>query len=116
MIASEGLHLFWVVVAVLLIATYVLRTALKPGLRSIPGPFLAKFTDLWRLRAVWKGNFQRAVIDLHRTYGDVVRVGPNTISIADPKAIESIYGLKANFPKVSLSVTMSTSHRFAFVK
>lgn len=79
---------------------YILKCALAPGLRSIPGPFLAKFTDAWRLYKVYRGDFENCTIELHKKYGDVVRVGPNAVSIADPAAIESIYGLKSNFQKV----------------
>lgn len=79
---------------------HLLWTAFAPGLRSLPGPFLAKFTDAWRLLKVWRGDYEKTTICLHEKYGDVVRVGPNMISIADPAAIESIYGVKTNFPKV----------------
>ncbi|KAL1621649.1 hypothetical protein SLS56_009119 [Neofusicoccum ribis] len=34
--------------------------------------------------------------------GPLVRLGPNNVSIADPKMIEKIYGLRANFPKVKV--------------
>lgn len=30
--------------------------------------------------------------DIHEKYGDIVRVGPNELSFADPKAIREIYG------------------------
>ncbi|CAK7217942.1 hypothetical protein SCUCBS95973_003319 [Sporothrix curviconia] len=36
---------------------------------------------------------------LHRRYGDVVRLGPNRISIGTPLAIPAIYGTGANLPK-----------------
>lgn len=36
-----------------------------------PGPFLARFTRLWYLKAVVKGDFERVNIDLHRKYGEL---------------------------------------------
>jgi hypothetical protein len=38
-------------------------------LRSVPGPFLARFSRLWYLRAVSKGNFEKTNIELHRKHG-----------------------------------------------
>lgn len=72
------------------------------GTRSIPGPFLAKFTDLW-LALVSKGGHRSEVVhQLHLKHGTVVRLAPNHVSIADPGALSTIYGhgsgtLKSNF-------------------
>lgn len=76
-----------------------------PGLREIPGPFLAKFSNLWRLIETWKGHYERTVQDLHRRHGNIVRTGPNIVSLTDPDAIESIYGVKADLPKVGVVAT-----------
>jgi hypothetical protein len=46
----------------------VVRALLHP-LRDVPGPVLARFTRLWYLRAVNKGNFEMKNIELHRTHG-----------------------------------------------
>ena len=40
------------------------------------------------------------LVDLHEKYGSAVRVGPNVVSIADPDAIDKIYGIKTDFMKV----------------
>jgi hypothetical protein len=69
--------------------------------RDFPGPCLAKFTNLWRLRAVYRGNFEHVLYDLHLKHGDVVRIGPRCLSISDPAAIEGIYGVKTDFKKVT---------------
>lgn len=39
------------------------------------------------------------MLDLHREYGDFVRIAPNHISIADPVAVLQIYGHKSGFLK-----------------
>ncbi|KAF5617651.1 cytochrome P450 monooxygenase [Fusarium tjaetaba] len=90
---------FCIISILALIALYAVTTTLLPGLRSLPGPYLAKFTDGWRLYKVYCGNYEQTIIELHQRYGDIVRIGPNAVSIADPAALESIYGLKANYRK-----------------
>ncbi|KAM0192343.1 hypothetical protein ACHAPA_005941 [Fusarium lateritium] len=67
-------------------------TALLLGLRS-----LASFTDSWCLYKEYYGNYEQTIIELHQGYGDIVRIDPTIVSIADPTTIESIYGLMANF-------------------
>ncbi len=39
-------------------------------------------------------------IKLHEKHGDVVRLGPNSLSFSDPKALKTIYGLNKGFTKV----------------
>lgn len=78
----------------------VVRTRYAAGLRHIPGPFLASVTNLWRLYDVSKAHHQDTLIALHRSHGDLVRVGPNTVSVADPEAVKVIYGLRSGFKKV----------------
>jgi len=41
---------------------------------------------------------------LHRQYGDIVRVGPNVLSSADPRAIKIIYGLNKGFVKTDFYI------------
>ena len=71
------------------------------GLRQIPGPFIASITNLWRLYDVSKDHHQDTLIRLHRQYtSDLIRIGPNTVSVADPEAVKTIYGLRNVLPKV----------------
>ena len=90
-------HPFVLVVGLLALSLFYNR--LKPGLRSIPGPPVAAYTKLWRLYDVWKGHAHMTAIDIHKQYGDVVRIGPNHVSIADPQMIPIIYATKENFTK-----------------
>lgn len=51
---------------------YVLRAlyrAYASPFRDIPGPWLARFTRLWLLKAVGSGSFEKLNIALHREYG-----------------------------------------------
>ncbi|RMZ91624.1 hypothetical protein DV736_g1128, partial [Chaetothyriales sp. CBS 134916] len=58
---------------------------------SIPGPFLAGFTDFWRFRAQNSAGYSGRLVQLHQRYGKLVRIGPNHVSISDPKAIPNVY-------------------------
>ncbi|OCH93014.1 cytochrome P450 monooxygenase pc-bph [Obba rivulosa] len=73
---------------VLLIMPYFIDSH---GLRSYPGPFLAKFTDLWLAYKVWEGNRSPDIHALHKKYGPFMRIGPNHISMVSPGAISTIY-------------------------
>jgi len=70
-------------------------------LRHIPGPFIASFSNLWKLNAVWHWDMPRRNVAVHAQYGPLVRIGPNHISVADPDAVRTIYDFKNIFPKVS---------------
>jgi hypothetical protein len=57
-----------VALLLLILARIVVRVLfLSP--RDVPGPFLARFSRLWYLRQVLKGNFEKTNIELHRRYG-----------------------------------------------
>jgi len=80
-------------------------TRYKPGLRSLPGPFIASFTNLWRLVNVARGHHYDTLLGLHRKYrSNLVRIGPNAVSVSDPDAVRIIYGLKSGFQKVRAQV------------
>jgi hypothetical protein len=42
-----------------------------------------------------KGDIHYKILDLHRQYGNVVRVQPNHISFINVEAIEDVHGFKA---------------------
>ncbi|KAJ3467707.1 hypothetical protein MRS44_005271 [Fusarium solani] len=96
----------------------LLRAGLSP-LRAIPGPFLSRFTDLWYLSRLYRGQFEQENLELHERYGNdsksplpraessnnisgpIVRLGPNRYSFSHPDALKAIYGPSAAhlFPK-----------------
>jgi hypothetical protein len=80
--------------------TQIIYTAYKPNLRNVPGPWLAKFTNLWRVYYAWRGDYTETLRKLHRQYGDVVRVGPNCVLLSGKGQMEKILGFKEDFPKV----------------
>jgi len=68
-------------------------------IQDVPGPFLAKFTNLWYLYENRRTRRYLTVYNLHKHLGKVVRIQPNHISIADPDAIPIIYGHGTGFLK-----------------
>jgi hypothetical protein len=97
-------------VLVIVIANVVL-TRYRPGLRHVPGPFTASFSNFWKLRQVWNGNMHKQGVRIHEDYGPIVRIGPNHISVASPEAVNVIYGVKNVFPKVSISFLQLPSRK-----
>jgi hypothetical protein len=78
-------------------------------LPSLPGPLLAKFTDLWRLLAVRGGNAQEIQLNLHKSLGNIVRIGPNCVSLSGYDAIKGVYAIGQKLPKVN-RISPSTSN------
>lgn len=93
----------WLLLLPLFFFAYVLNNYFYHGLHKYPGPFLASLTDWWRFFDVWGRRPDVTHNQLHRKYGDIVRLGPNALSFASPLALKSIYGLNKGFTKVSLS-------------
>ncbi|PVH74486.1 cytochrome P450 [Cadophora sp. DSE1049] len=86
----------------------IFRAASSP-LRSIPGPFLARFTRLWYFGKLHAYNYQETNIALHRRYGRIVRIAPNEYSIDDLDAAKIIYGHGSQFTKSNWYMGFSPS-------
>ncbi|CAK7224304.1 hypothetical protein SEUCBS140593_005529 [Sporothrix eucalyptigena] len=78
---------------------WLARNRFGGGLNQVPGPFLAGWTDLWRMYMVWTRQPHLVHIDLHKKYGSIVRLGPRTVSVGDADAVKSIYALNAGIIK-----------------
>ena len=81
--------------AVIFIILNFVRKYFTIGLRQVPGPFLARFSNLWKLNAAWHQDMPKRNIAIHQKYGSVVRIGHNTVSVSDPSALAVIYNFKA---------------------
>lgn len=90
----------WPVALAVVFVAYLLNNYFNRGLNKYPGPFLASLTDWWRFVDVYKRRPEVTHLKLHRDLGDVVRLGPNSLSFADPAALKSIYGLNKGYVKV----------------
>ncbi|CUS12206.1 unnamed protein product [Tuber aestivum] len=85
-----------------LVASYVYSRYASP-LKKVPGPALASFTRLWlNVGLVARGNLHGGILDAHRKYGRVVRVGPNKVYFSDPALIPEIYGVGSKYRKSDL--------------
>lgn len=91
----------WILSLIALATARLLFFRYKKGLSKYNGPFLASFTDLWRVFHTYSNMHNPPMVDLHKNYGDIVRVGPNTISFAKPEAIKDIYGPGRAWNKVT---------------
>ncbi|PYH93221.1 cytochrome P450 [Aspergillus ellipticus CBS 707.79] len=76
----------------------VLRRGLSQD-RDIPGPFLARFSRLWYMRQMIRGDFQYTNIRLHQDHGKIVRIAPGWYSFSDPEALKTIYTHGSKFIK-----------------
>ena len=89
----------------LLIPLYIVLYYLVPyfttyrALARIPGPFSAKFSNIWLGLSARNGQKYAAVDWAHQKYGKVVRVGYNHISIADERALQTVYAHGHGFLK-----------------
>ncbi|KAI4743710.1 cytochrome p450 benzoate 4-monooxygenase [Aureobasidium sp. EXF-12298] len=68
-------------------------------LHHIPGPFLARFSNIWLAYHSRKGKRYTAIHTAHQRYGAVVRIGYNYISIASEQGIPLIYAHGNGFLK-----------------
>ncbi|KAF1922346.1 cytochrome P450 [Didymella exigua CBS 183.55] len=64
-------------------------------LSKIPGPTLAAISPLWMMKSLYGKKLNRDIKALHDHYGDVVRVGPNTVSFATVGALSSVHHEKS---------------------
>lgn len=61
-------------------------------LRSFQGPILASLSNFWRSHLHLDGEYHRKIQQLHREYGDFLRVAPRELDINNVEAIKVIYG------------------------
>ena len=71
------------------ILIYVIRV--ERNLSGIPGPFLARFTDYWKVYHLVKGDYGETIGRWHQMHGDLIRTGPRHVSVGDPYEVPNIY-------------------------
>jgi hypothetical protein len=80
--------------------TLIRRLYFHP-LSHIPGPRLAALSNIWISNQFRLGRTSRTCRDLHEEYSsDVIRVGPNEISIRNVDAVEVVF--KGKYPRGTL--------------
>ncbi|KAK5328542.1 hypothetical protein LTR93_002327 [Exophiala xenobiotica] len=93
-------YAFWAIAIFITTQTLVfLYRNLTSPLRSVPGPFLARFGRIYYFVRVALGRWEHDDIALHRTYGPVVRVGADLYSVDSPEIVKKVYSIGSKFPK-----------------
>ncbi|KAL8346708.1 hypothetical protein RB598_000550 [Gaeumannomyces tritici] len=77
--------------AAAIVAFSVVYNCFLSPLANIPGPFLAKISPLWLMRAAWRRRLNQDIKSLHDRYGPVVRLSPSELSFASIRAQEDIH-------------------------
>lgn len=49
---------------------YLIHVRYNTHLRTIPGPFLASLTRLWKVKTILTARQELVLLDLHRKYGN----------------------------------------------
>ncbi|KIW01726.1 uncharacterized protein PV09_06903 [Verruconis gallopava] len=78
----------------------IYRLYLHP-LAKFPGPPAAAATRLWKgyIECGLRISFCHFLEELHRKYGEVVRIGPNELHFSNPQAYHDIYNNKNRWDK-----------------
>jgi cytochrome P450 len=66
---------------------------------AVPGPFLARLTNLYRVLSVLRFSPHEDQNRLHRQYGPLVRLGPDAVSVQGEAYVSQIYGIGKGFVK-----------------
>lgn len=88
----------WILLA-LPVLYFVLPYIRNWSIQDVPGPLLAKFSNLWYMYECRQGRRYLSVYHEHQKHGKLVRLRPNEVSIADPDAIPIVYGHGTGFLK-----------------
>ncbi|KAL8783182.1 MAG: hypothetical protein Q9213_004811 [Squamulea squamosa] len=89
---------------------YLLPYLRNLSLRDVPGPLLARFSNLWLFYHSRRGRRYLAVDAAHKKYGTLVRIQPDHVSIADPDAIPIVYSLTGGWTKSVFSTRDRAEH------
>ncbi|KAM0810879.1 hypothetical protein AB5N19_11232, partial [Seiridium cardinale] len=75
-------------------------------LSKYPGPKLAAISELWYATIWTGGNWPFVMENIHRRYGNIVRIAPNELSFSSAQSFRDIYGTPSKarklFPKSEL--------------
>jgi hypothetical protein len=99
----------WALAGCLTLA-YILYMRYGGGISSVPGPWVASITDLWRASAVSRGQFHLVNRKLHEQYGPLVRIGPRCVSVGDSREVSTIYSIRNVFAKVRMINPSTAQH------
>ncbi|RDW89798.1 cytochrome P450 [Aspergillus mulundensis] len=72
-------------------STLLYRLLFHP-LNKFPGPLPARLSSLWTPTQLTNNNMHTTLLNWHKRYGPIVRIGASDLSIAHPDALEIVYG------------------------
>lgn len=70
---------------------YVVYQRFLHPLAGYPGPFWASVTDLWQVNQFLSLKQPYNLTELHETYGEFVRYGPDKLSITAEEVVPLVY-------------------------
>ncbi|KAM3544821.1 hypothetical protein ARSEF1564_002285 [Beauveria bassiana] len=82
-----------------LLTSMLVYRALFHALCRYPGPFMARLSNFYLLFLSKRLQLYRELQRLHERYGDIVRLGPSTLSVTKLEAVQAIYGPKSKCRK-----------------
>ena len=96
------LQYFFLPAIVLAFLVRVVYNIYRPGISHIPGPWICKITDAYRVYRAWRGDAFLWWQELQSQYGNLVRIGPNTILDCEQGDMQKVFGFKEDYEKVGL--------------
>jgi len=92
----------WIALLIAFLVGRTLYYALLHPLARIPGPLSVRAgIPSFRFLASCNSRWPWELHSLHRQYGDIVRTGPNTVSVIDPDLVHVVYAYGNNYAKAS---------------
>ncbi|EER41050.1 trichothecene C-15 hydroxylase [Histoplasma capsulatum H143] len=79
------------IVILYLISRFIYNVFFHP-LRSFPGPTSHAMSQIPYIYKSLRGTLEFDILDLHKTYGDIVRIAPNELAISGPGSWKDILG------------------------
>lgn len=93
------LRTYWPLLLPALTTLRLLTNRYASPLLKYPGPFLASTTRLWKFLSTASTRTHLDHIALHRTYGPIVRIAPNEVSLSSPEAAREVLAAGRGFHK-----------------
>lgn len=90
---------WWFIIIPAAIVARALYNHLSSPLRQYPGPWLARYTRLWKTISTASEHTHWDHVELHRKYGPVVRIAPNEVSLSSPEAARTLLSAGKRFYK-----------------
>lgn len=76
-----------------------LYAALTSPLKSVPGPWISRFSNRQLKSAVTGGKRIFYIDALHKKYGPVVRISPEEVAVSDIEAFRQIHAVSGGYTK-----------------